>query len=60
MLKQPSFYVIYIMMTLVAFGGLVVTAQIKPIAIDSTTLTRSDHLVGHVGPGRGASSWTAS
>jgi len=33
MLKQPSFYVIYIMMTLVAFGGLVVTAQIKPIAI---------------------------
>ena len=33
MLKQPSFYVIYIMMTLVDFGGLVVTAQIKPIAI---------------------------
>jgi len=33
MLGQPSFYVIYIMMTLVAFGGLVVTAQIKPIAI---------------------------
>jgi len=33
MLKQPSFYVIYVMMTLVAFGGLVVTAQIKPIAI---------------------------
>jgi MFS transporter, OFA family, oxalate/formate antiporter len=33
MIKQPSFYVIYVMMTLVAFGGLVVTAQIKPIAI---------------------------
>jgi OFA family oxalate/formate antiporter-like MFS transporter len=33
MLKQPSFYAIYVMMTLVAFGGLVVTAQIKPIAI---------------------------
>lgn len=32
MIKQPSFYVIYIMMTLVAFGGLVVTAQLKPIA----------------------------
>lgn len=32
MLKQPSFYVIYIMMTLVAFGGLVVTAQLKEIA----------------------------
>ena len=33
MLKQPSFYAIYVMMTLVAFGGLVVTAQIKPIAV---------------------------
>lgn len=32
MLKQPSFYAIYIMMTLVAFGGLVVTAQLKEIA----------------------------
>lgn len=32
MIKQPSFYMIYIMMTLVAFGGLVVTAQLKPIA----------------------------
>jgi MFS transporter, OFA family, oxalate/formate antiporter len=32
MIKQPSFYAIYVMMTLVAFGGLVVTAQIKPIA----------------------------
>jgi MFS transporter, OFA family, oxalate/formate antiporter len=32
MIKQPSFYMIYVMMTLVAFGGLVVTAQLKPIA----------------------------
>jgi len=32
MLKQPSFYVIYVMMTLVAFGGLVVTSQLKEIA----------------------------
>ncbi len=32
MLKTPAFYVIYVMMTLVAFGGLVVTAQIAPIA----------------------------
>ncbi len=32
MLRQPSFYVIYIMMTLVAFGGLVVTSQLKEIA----------------------------
>ena len=34
MLKQPSFYIIYVMMTMVAFGGLVVTAQISPIAIN--------------------------
>jgi MFS transporter, OFA family, oxalate/formate antiporter len=32
MVRQPSFYAIYIMMTLVAFGGLVVTAQLKEIA----------------------------
>jgi OFA family oxalate/formate antiporter-like MFS transporter len=32
MIRQPSFYVIYVMMTMVAFGGLVVTAQISPIA----------------------------
>jgi OFA family oxalate/formate antiporter-like MFS transporter len=32
MMKTPAFYVIYLMMTLVAFGGLVVTAQIAPIA----------------------------
>jgi hypothetical protein len=30
--KQPSFYLIYVMMTLVAFGGLVVTSQLKEIA----------------------------
>ena len=32
MLRTGSFYVIYFMMGLVAFGGLVVTAQIAPIA----------------------------
>ena len=32
MLTQPSFYLIYVMMTLVAFGGLVVTSQLKEIA----------------------------
>ena len=32
MLRQPSFYAIYVMMTLVAFGGLVVTSQLKEIA----------------------------
>lgn len=42
MLRQPSFYVIYIMMTMVAFGGLVVTAQLKEIAgfykVDKTVI----------------------
>lgn len=33
MLRQPSFYIIYIMMTMLAFGGLVVTAQLKPMAV---------------------------
>jgi len=33
MLKSGSFYMIYFMMTLVAFGGLVVTAQINPMAV---------------------------
>ena len=33
MLRQPSFYVIYVMMTMLAFGGLVVTAQLNPMAV---------------------------
>jgi OFA family oxalate/formate antiporter-like MFS transporter len=32
MLSTGSFWVIYVMMTIVAFGGLVVTAQLSPIA----------------------------
>ncbi len=32
MLHSSSFWVIYVMMTIVAFGGLVVTAQLSPIA----------------------------
>ncbi len=32
MVRQPSFYVIYLMMTMLAFGGLVVTAQLNPMA----------------------------
>lgn len=32
MVRHGSFWVIYLMMTMVAFGGLVVTAQISPIA----------------------------
>lgn len=31
-LRQPSFYIIYLMMTMLAFGGLVVTAQLNPMA----------------------------
>jgi OFA family oxalate/formate antiporter-like MFS transporter len=42
MLKSPSFYLIYVMMTIVAFGGLVVTAQLSPIAkfykVDTVTI----------------------
>ncbi len=33
MVKSGSFWVIYFMMTLVAFGGLVVTAQLNPMAV---------------------------
>jgi OFA family oxalate/formate antiporter-like MFS transporter len=32
MLMQPSFYIIYLMMTMLSFGGLVVTAQLNPMA----------------------------
>jgi len=32
MVRQPSFWAIYLMMALMAFTGLVVTAQLKPIA----------------------------
>lgn len=42
MVRHGSFWVIYVMMTLVAFGGLVVTAQLKPIAkfyhVDQVTM----------------------
>ena len=33
MLSSGSFYLLYFMMALVAFGGLMVTAQLKPIAV---------------------------
>jgi MFS transporter, OFA family, oxalate/formate antiporter len=32
MLRQPSFYVVYLMMTMLAFGGIVVTVQLAPMA----------------------------
>lgn len=33
MLHQPSFYVLYAMMTMLAFGGIVVTVQLNPMAV---------------------------
>ena len=33
MLRQGSFYVVYVMMTMLAFGGIVVTAQLSPMAV---------------------------
>jgi MFS transporter, OFA family, oxalate/formate antiporter len=33
MLRQPSFYVVYMMMTMLAFGGIVVTVQLSPMAV---------------------------
>jgi MFS transporter, OFA family, oxalate/formate antiporter len=33
MLRQPSFYVLYLMMTMLAFGGIVVTVQLNPMAV---------------------------
>lgn len=32
MIKEPSFYVIYVMLTMLAFGGIVVTVQLAPMA----------------------------
>jgi len=34
MLKTPAFYLLYVMMTMVAMGGLMATAQLGPIAKD--------------------------
>jgi MFS transporter, OFA family, oxalate/formate antiporter len=33
MLQQPSFYIVYLMMTMLAFGGIVVTVQLSPMAV---------------------------
>jgi OFA family oxalate/formate antiporter-like MFS transporter len=35
MIRTSTFWVMYLMMTMVAFGGLMVTAQLKPIAAES-------------------------
>src|SRR6059036_3476621 len=34
MLKTPAFWVLYVMMTMLAMGGLMATAQLGPIAVD--------------------------
>src|SRR6266576_685164 len=34
MLKTPAFYLLYVMMTMLAMGGLMATAQLGPIAVD--------------------------
>ena len=34
MVRTPTFWLMYLMMTMVAFGGLMVTAQLRPIARD--------------------------
>jgi OFA family oxalate/formate antiporter-like MFS transporter len=34
MLRSPAFYVMYVMLVLTATGGLIITAQVKPIAGD--------------------------
>jgi OFA family oxalate/formate antiporter-like MFS transporter len=34
MLRTPAFWIMYVMMALVAFGGMMIVAQIKPIAGD--------------------------
>jgi len=33
MLCQPSFYVLYLMLTMLAFGGMVITVQLSPMAV---------------------------
>jgi MFS transporter, OFA family, oxalate/formate antiporter len=33
MMCQPSFYLVYVMMTMLAFGGIVVTVQLSPMAV---------------------------
>lgn len=34
MVRHRSFYILYLMMTLVTFSGLMITAQLKPIGVD--------------------------
>ena len=52
MLHQPSFYVIYLMMTMLAFGGIVVTVQLNPMA-SSYHVDKVIVAVGHERAGAG-------
>ena len=52
MLRQPSFYIIYLMMMMLAFGGLVVTAQLNPMA-PSYHVDKVVVALGHDGTGTG-------
>jgi OFA family oxalate/formate antiporter-like MFS transporter len=46
MLKTPAFYLLYIMMTMVAMGGLMATAQLGPIAKDFKVADSAVSLLG--------------
>jgi len=46
MLKTPAFYLLYVMMTMLAMGGLMATAQLDPIAKDFQVADTSVSLFG--------------
>lgn len=46
MLKTPAFYLLYVMMTMLAMGGLMATAQLGPIAKDFKVADSSVSLLG--------------
>ena len=46
MLKTPAFYLLYVMMTMLAMGGLMATAQLGPIAKDFKVADTSVSLFG--------------
>jgi len=46
MLKTPAFYLLYVMMTMVAMGGLMATAQLGPIAKDFKVADNPVSLIG--------------
>src|SRR5256885_14949624 len=46
MLKTPVFWLLYVMMTMLAMGGLMATAQLGPIAVDYKVATVPVSLLG--------------